>query len=77
MTRLSVIMPCLNARGTLRRAMAGALPGLVSAHLRHYDDAVTMRAVQGRTLPDPDTLTQCSAAASPCLEAWGSGGFWR
>lgn len=128
MTRLSVVMPCLNAGGTLRRAIEalwaqdapqgtfeiivvddgstdgtseiagscrgpvsvrvvrqpnrglasarnrGALeaagdvllfmdpdvfayPGMVSAHLRHYGDATTMRAVQGRTVPDPETLT--------------------
>lgn len=128
MTRLSVIMPCLNAEGTLRRTIealwaqdappgsfeiivvddgstdgtseiagrcigpvpvrvvrqsnrgiasarnrgaseaAGevllfmdpdvfAYPGMVSAHLRHYDDRSAMRAVQGRTIPDPETIT--------------------
>lgn len=128
MTRLSVVMPCLNAESTLRKAIealwaqdvlpgtfeivvvddgstdrtseiaarcsgpvpvrvmrqpnrgrsgarnrgaaeaAGevllfmdpdvfAHPGMVSAHLRHHDDAAAMLAVQGRTIPDPDTMT--------------------
>ncbi len=128
MIRLSVIMPCLNAGGTLRRAIEalwaqdappgsfeivvvddgstdgtseiaggcrGPVPirvvrqpnrgiasarnrgateasgevflfmdpdvfahtGMVIAHLRNYDDAAAMRTVQGRTIPDPDTIT--------------------
>jgi glycosyltransferase involved in cell wall biosynthesis len=33
-----------------------AAPGLVSAHLRHHGEGARMLAVQGRTVPDPDTL---------------------
>lgn len=48
-----------NARGRVLLFLDAdifARPGLVRAHLRHHGDGAGMLAVQGRTVPDPETL---------------------